>query len=364
MALGSQAYTIQDNAGNAIAGVTVTVYRIGVYTKATIYSDGIGSLLDNPMTSDNAGLVTFFGVAGKFDVRFFKDGYQDQWARGVVIANNVNTASIVITLSDAPDLNAGDIIKSALRKIRAYKPGEVIDAAEVTDNLSVLNDLIDMLSVDDLMIPSSTTEVFTLTEGQYMYTIGPGGDFDTTLPEEIDARSSFSRDPFGVDYPLEPMTEREYNRIAIKSNMSGFNYADGTYYANGSIYVNGRAIDSIPFRIWYDQQFPIGRLWFYPPPIAGFTLFLVSTKALTSYDDISQAVVLPTGYRTMLIYNLAVMLADEYGKPITAGVGTIAKESRNQLQHQNAKPIMANLSNVPSGSRRRGWSKSNFLSGD
>lgn len=336
---GGRTYTVKDSAGTAIASVTVSVFKAGTDTLSTIYSSGAGAALTNPDTSDGSGISEFYAAAGFYDVRFFKTGYREKWLRGVQVVSDTLTAEDV-ELSESGSTTAGDMIKSAMRKLRVYKPGEAIDDAEVIDNLEVLNTMLEAWSADGLMIPASKTEAFTLTAGQSLYTIGPGGDFNTTRPIDVDVRSSYVRDSDGNDTLLSPMTEREYNSVYDKSPSS----------------------NSEPAYLWYDPQYPLGRLQF-DDPVDGGTLYLVSQKPLDEFPDITTEMVLQPGYKQAIIYNLAVMLAPEYGVAVPAEVGVVARESRSSIEHRNAKPIRTDFSTVPTSGGAT-MTKSRFESGD
>lgn len=337
MAYGGRIYTVQDSGGTAISGVTVSIFTIGTDSLATIYSDGAGTSLTNPDTSDGSGISEWHAAAGFYDVRLFKVGYREQWVRGVQVVADTTDAE-TLTLEATGSTTASDLIKSAMRKLRVYKPGEAIDDAEIIDNLEVLNTMLDAWSADNLMVPYSKTEAFSLTAGQSLFTIGPGGDFSTTRPNDVDVKSSYIRDSSGNDYTLLPMTEREYNSLGDKSPSS-----------------------STPAYLWYNPQYPLGRLQFDCPSSSGLTLYLVSQKPLDEFPDITTELVLPHGYKQTIVYNLAVILAPEYGKSVDGAVAAIAVTSKAQLEHKNAKPIMADFSSVPSGSR--GFSHSDFERG-
>jgi hypothetical protein len=244
----------------------------------------------------------------------------DNYANGELYADGGQTPEAYQT--------GGDLIKSAMRKLGVYKPGEPIDDAEIIDNLEVLNTLIDALSAEGLMIPDSVVEDWPLVAGQSLYTIGVSddADFDTTRPVRIDVLSSFIRDASGNDTPLKIMEEREYNLISQKASSN-----------------------SIPSRLWYIQTYPLGRLQF-DCPANGGTVYLACEKPLTKFADINQAFSLLPGYRNMLIYNLAVLLADEYDRPISATVGTLATQSKLAVKYNNFKPIMGQgVQSLPCG---------------
>ncbi len=244
---------------------------------------------------------------------------------------------MTVILQSDKNVQAQDIIKRALRLLRIYAPGEAIHGDEINDNLSVLNSMMDYLSLQGLMFYSLTTESFELTTDG-VYTIGDGEDFDTERPERINVEASFIRDANGNDYPLRPMTREEYNAITIKS-LSG----------------------SYPTHLFYDPKFPVGDVCLYPPPIEGLTLYLVSEKAFAMFGDVTDPVTLPAGYQAMLEYNLAIWLNDEYGKGVSKLISTMAIQTLANIESRNAKPVKRNVSGTLGNSS--GFSRGNILSG-
>lgn len=325
MAYGDYTYTVQDSDGAAIASVAISVYTAGTDTLASIYSDGTGTSLANPTSSDGSGQKQIFASAGYVDIKFFKVGYREHWERGVKFTDDTSVADTV-TLYDTVGITAQDIIKGALRKLRVYTPGQTIPGDEVADNLETLNALLDYWNSQRLMVYALTTEAFSLTSGKSLYTIGPGGDFSTVRPDSVDVESSFIRDSSSNDSGLKIMTQAEYNAITLKS---------------------GSGLNGCPNRVWYDPKYPLGRIQFNCPLSSGYTFYLASCKPFTEFPDISTAFVFPAGYRLMFIYNLAVMLASEYGKPVTNDVGAIAAQTLSHIKAKNARPIMAYHGGVP-----------------
>jgi len=65
-----------------------------------------------------------------------------------------------------------DLITGALRKINALEAGETPDANAAADAQQVLNDMLEMWSIDHLAVFSSVENILSWTPGQYQYTIG------------------------------------------------------------------------------------------------------------------------------------------------------------------------------------------------
>jgi hypothetical protein len=196
------------------------------------------------------------------------------------------------------------IIKSAMRKAGALGVGDTPSAAESTDGLEMLNDLLASLSNDSLVVYARTTESFTLVAGTLAYTIGAGATFNTVRPIKI--VSAYVRSGT-VDYPLQIVSDEQYATVTLKSTQG------------------------IPEFINYTNAFPQATINLYPSPASGYTLYLVTEKALTSLA-LADTVSLPPGYRRMLVYNLTVDLAPEYGQPVPAEVYEIAKQSKGEIK--------------------------------
>lgn len=227
--------------------------------------------------------------------------------------------------------SALDIITGAAKKIGVIFKSEVLDDDEANDGLITLNDMLDTWSNDNLTTFSYTLENFPLT-GAASYTIGTGGNFNTSRP--INIVTAVVR--IGtIDYDLAPITEEQYQLdIAFK----------------------GITLQ-IPKFITYDNGYPLGIIKMYAVPTAGGTLYLQSNKPLSNLSALTTAVDLPPGWKRALIYNLAIDIAPEYGAEVPAQVQQIAKSSLAAIKRStainNAMPLMSD--NVRSGNIFSGW---------
>ncbi len=83
-------------------------------------------------------------------------------------------------------VTAQDVIDGAADLCNIKQVGESLDAASYVDCRRRLNNFIKILNNQQLVSAFQAREVFALTANQGTYTIGPGGDFDTTRPFELD----------------------------------------------------------------------------------------------------------------------------------------------------------------------------------
>ena len=202
-------------------------------------------------------------------------------------------------------MNAQDIVTSAFRKIGITNP----TATEIDQGRETLNDILATWSIEGLLIPSVTREDFTLTAGTGSYTIGSGGDFNTSRPIRIIA--GYIRDS-NTDYPLAVGNVVDYEEIRQKS------------------------LQSRPTTLFYIPDYPLGRIMFDMVPDKAYTFHLTSEKALSTFPDATTDVSLAPEYKRALIYNLAVELASEYDIQVQQQVFQIAQEAKYYIENYNA----------------------------
>lgn len=215
---------------------------------------------------------------------------------------------------------ARTIIEDALRKIHVLGKGVSLDNDEADDALGVLNQMLASLSAQGGYVYAETKETFNLT-GAGSYTIGSGGDFNTTRPLKIINMYVTSG---GTDYPVMQIGSTQYSNIPQKTTTA-------TY----------------PDWFYYDGGFTLGTIYFYRVPISG-TVTMSSLKHLSSFATLDTAYSMPPEYEAMLVYNLSEWIAPEYEKEASPTVKRIAKQSKNNVLIQNnQKEVYTSEVNVP-----------------
>jgi hypothetical protein len=196
--------------------------------------------------------------------------------------------------------NARSIINQAARKIGVVGRGLVMPADEAQDALTALNNMVKGFSAGSGIAYNEKRNTYPLT-GAISYSIGPGGDFDTTRPDDI---SSAYVTVGTTDYPLNQINSQQYTEIVNKN------------------------IQGIPDSFYYQNNTPLGRIFLYLKGASGYTLTLITREQDASFVDLTTDYNLPEGYEEMLVYNLALRLAPEYEKPVPAEVKTTALASK------------------------------------
>ena len=222
---------------------------------------------------------------------------------------------------------AQTIINGALRSLQVLSSGQSPTANETADALEALNQMLESWSLESLYVYHWPQESFALN-GSQSYTIGSGGDFNTTRPTTI--RNAFIRSGT-TDYPLHIIQDRGgYDRITEK------------------------AITSIPEMLYYEADYPLGKIHLYPVGDATNTLFITTQlQPLKSFASETDTVDLPPGYERALKFNLAVDIAPEFEASITTEIASGAMKSMAAIKRMNSKaPVMRYDRSIPGNGGR------------
>jgi hypothetical protein len=226
------------------------------------------------------------------------------------------------------------IIRKAMQKAGILTKAQQPAADEANDALDAMNAMLSSWSNDSLMIYTRSWESFPLVGGQIEYTIGPGQTFNTVRPIDI------------VD---------AYIRTSGISD-------DDMMIVNDEIYTSQIRLKTAPGRpewLNFDNNYPdaIIRLWPVPPS-AVYSIFLLSEKILPQFN-LNDTVDLAPGWERMIIYNLALEIASDYGVEVPQDVRDIATKSKvlvNKAIIKNrsldAYPRQAEPNNIFSGWNR------------
>lgn len=209
-----------------------------------------------------------------------------------------------------------DLVSASMRLIGALASGEPPAAQEATDVLSALNRMIDSWSNEDLLIFNKVTEVFPLVSSQQLYTMGVGGNFNTSRPQRVEqAYLRVTSTTPSPDLPLEILTLEQWSALTIKTTAS-----------------------SLPIYLFPDDTYPLASLNFWPIPNQVSSVVLSSWKPLATIASLDTVIALPPGYERALVYNGAVEISPEYGKQISEVIASIATESKASLKRMNHNP--------------------------
>lgn len=235
-------------------------------------------------------------------------------------------------------MTVGDVITASLRKLGVLAAGEVPTAGEQSDGFQALTNMLDSMSNERLVIYSIVREVFGLTAGQQSYTFGATGNFNSSRPQKIErAYIQVSGTNPIAEVKVSVLNEAQYADLVVKTVTS-----------------------TIPIGLYNDDSNPLANISFWPVPSVNLNCVLWSWKPLSSFAAINTTITLPPGYLRMLIYNLAIELAPDYGRTPQDTVIAIALQSMKNIKKMNSKPIYLSM-DAALGSPKGAF---NWLTGD
>ena len=213
-------------------------------------------------------------------------------------------------------VTALDVITFALIQIGEVGQGEPISAEDAAYCLTQLNTMLDSWSIERLNIYTVLKQQVALTAGLQDYTVGPTGTFTSIgRPTEILAAAS---------YVVGTSVTRRLNILDF----------------GGWIGIPSKsASDTIPTDVYLDQAYPNSGLHFWPIPNTNCPVDLYYMAALPQFTSLTQAFLFPPGYQQALTYNLCLLIADGYSKPIQPTTANEAIRSKAALQNMNMETL-------------------------
>ena len=215
-------------------------------------------------------------------------------------------------------VNAQTLIGLAFRNIGIT---EDLSADMAQDALLRLNQMVNTFLTEYETSPFISRETFSITANQATYTIGPGGDWNTTRPLEITG-SGLLQNPgtsAEIELPRQVLTDDQYEAITMKG-LTG-NMWTAVYY--NSTFASDRAT-----------------IFLWPTPTTdAWGIAIYRRDNLVEFASLTQTYYLPPGYAEMYHYNLATRLASPYGRTgqVPADIAEMAGKTRMGIKRQNLK---------------------------
>lgn len=217
------------------------------------------------------------------------------------------------------------MIVRALQMLGEKTVGGSLTSSEQTAYLAVLNTMLESWSIERLLIYQIVEEAFTLVIGSEAYTVGSGGNFNTTRPVKLEDTCLI--DYLDRLYAVTVLNERNFSALQTAS------------------------LSGMPRNLYFDISVPLATIYFdYIPDIA-YDFHLKSWKQLQSFSAIGDTVALPLGYQRAIEANLAIELAPGLTS-VSQEVVKIAKESKAAIRTLNAPEAVLRLPLGIAGSRR------------
>jgi hypothetical protein len=233
-----------------------------------------------------------------------------------------------------------DLIKDAMIEINLLALGQEPSGEDAQYGLRKLNRLMDTLTARKVFVYAHLFTQYTTVANRAVHTIGPGGDFAVTAGRPIRIVSASWVLDNDVNTPVDVQDADWWSQQSVPSQTS-----------------------NIPSDLYYEPEFPLGKVYLWPIPTVAGTLQLETESLLTQFTALTQAFAMPPGYWDLITYGLAISLVPP-GQAIPQNVAAMAAAALKAVEGNNARSKRLSLrgSGLPGG-KRSGTSKTDFLSG-
>lgn len=204
-----------------------------------------------------------------------------------------------------------DLIAEAAEMAYGLAQGAAPNASELARMFSILNyGVIPLLKPDPLMSYGETTITKTLSAGTQSYTLGTGGDINTTRPVFI--------------------------KPTAKARLSGFEH-DVVYTTKRSDWAKIPEYTTalVPRIVFDDCGYPLRTLRINPKTSGTPDLELYALLSIEPYAATDTAVDLPPGYDRMLVLKLARATAKHFGAQLLPDLLDELREAEAVIRASN-----------------------------
>jgi hypothetical protein len=214
--------------------------------------------------------------------------------------------------------NVGQLLQNALEDGGIVGLDEAIEQAYMTKALRHANWLLAQWARKRWLVYSESEYAFIAT-GANFYNVGLGQIVNINpRPDRLEyayMRFLNSSEPvqFPVDIPLDIIPSKEdYSRITVKT------------------------IGTLPWRVFYDPQWPIGQLYPWPvPQQSQYELHFGFKTVLPRFASLTQKINFPPEYETALSWALAERLRAAFQLPPDPTITKLAREGLSVLRLAN-----------------------------
>jgi hypothetical protein len=212
---------------------------------------------------------------------------------------------------------------AVLQKLQVIAAGETPSSAQSDTVLAEINRLLNNWNADRLAVYASAFNTYTLVPGLSPHTIGPSGQTFTvtTRPVSLD----------GATLVLTSSSPAANLPINIR---------DADWW---SAQITPTIQSSVVTDVYYQPDWPNGKLFFWPVPSVAYSVQLMTRVVLSDTATLSGTFSLPPGYEDAIILTACQMAAPNFGAGAVAAAGLIREDAR-----QARARIYANNDPTPS----------------
>lgn len=207
------------------------------------------------------------------------------------------------------------VIKEAYQELNVFMAGASIPAPQADLALSLLRRMLNSWNAQREMVWCEVFETFTLVPSLSPHTIGPSAATFATVIRPV----SIS----GVSLNLNTNTPDVFVTI---------NLIDAQQYEALSV---PDISTSIPTAVYYEADWPNGKLFFYPIPNFAYPVRFRYRTLLADEIDLTDTLDFPPGYQDAYTYTLAERLATPSGRAVPLQTSLEAKRARGRVSLNN-----------------------------
>lgn len=216
--------------------------------------------------------------------------------------------------------NVGELLQNALVDGGIIGLDEDIEQEIITKAFRYANWMLALWARKRWLV-YSLSEYHFISTGAHTYKVGEGQIVDINpRPDRLQyaymrflALRPGSPPQFPVDIPLDIIASREdYSQINVKT------------------------VGTLPWRIFYDPQWPVGVLHPWPVPQQGLYGIHVGFKTvLPRFQSLQQVINFPPEYEVALNWNLARTLRAAFSLPPSPEISSLARDALNAIRMAN-----------------------------
>lgn len=224
-------------------------------------------------------------------------------------------------------------VNEALQELNVYQPGATVDPNVFALCLSKLNQIFDNWNAFREGVWADQFLPFTLVPSLSPHTIGPTGTFVTAIrPVTLDScYLNMNTQSPNVYEPIVIWNRQQYESLSVPSIST-----------------------SIPTQVYYEQDWPNGKLFFYPIPNQNYAVRL-SVRVLLAQVAQADSIDLPPGYRNAVTLTLSEDIATPLGKAVSDVTAGKARRARANVFANNTEAINLCLIDGQQPDRRPDW---------
>lgn len=247
------------------------------------------------------------------------------------------------TATGATVITGRDLVTDALLEINVYDAIDSIAPQDAAYVLRKLNRILDNWNAERPAVYADAFNTYTLTPSLSPHTIGPSGTWVTT------------QRPVSIEAALLLYSTSLNPRV-------GITIRDAAWYASLTIPALSTAF---PTDLYYEPDWPNGKLFFWPVPSSALQVTLLSRLVLARLQ-LDDAFTLPPGYQDAITLTLCEDIAPTFEKQVAPSLAKKAADARDRIFSNNVEiprlvtqdsgmPTAAGGGNGVNGNYYTGW---------